>query len=62
MNESEKGCAYQWSFLEEEAANMDGSLAPKKSKKQSKKKLPINEVFDILPVSGFLLPGESEVV
>ena len=62
MNESEKGCAYQWSFLEEEAANVDGSLAPKKSKKQSKKKLPINEVFDILPVSGFLQPGESEVV
>ena len=33
----------------------EGTKKKKKSKKN--KKLPINEVFDILPVSGMLLPG-----
>jgi hypothetical protein len=53
--------AYEWSFLEDAPIvdEMDeieeGKMKKKKSKKN--KRLPINEVFDILPVSGILLPG-----
>ena len=39
------------------------NLKEKKKKKKKKAKiLPINEVFDILPVSGILQPGETENV
>ena len=50
---------YEWSFLEEETFNADEEEKKTGSKKKSKKAkmLPINEVFDILPVSGMLLPG-----
>lgn len=68
-NISEMVCAYDWSFLEEEVTSLnqrpddesllDGEGAKKKKKK---KELPINEVFDILPVSGILHPGETETV
>jgi len=37
-------------------------LKRRRRKKKKKKELPINEVFDILPVSGILNPGESETV
>ena len=52
---------YDWSFLEEEIASLNQvqKEEEKKSKKKSKlhkksKALPINQVFDILPVSGVL--------
>ena len=61
-NISEMDVAYDWSFLEEEIASLnqieDESSARKKKKKD--KRAPINEVFDILPVSGVLQPGETE--
>lgn len=54
--------AYEWSFLEEapllnEQDEIDHQDAKGKKKKKKKKVLPINEVFDILPVSGILQPG-----
>ena len=53
--------AYEWSFLEDAPIvdELDEIEEGTKKKKKSKKnkKLPINEVFDILPVSGMLLPG-----
>ena len=52
---------YEWSFLEEEITNLNAMRQDddKKAKKKTKKAkmLPINEVFDILPVSGVLMPG-----
>lgn len=67
-NISEMPVAYEWSFLEdapileeiEEQDQADGKKKKKRSKKN--KKLPINEVFDILPVSGMLMPGQTENV
>lgn len=55
---------YEWSFLEEEIANLGASKddEPKKKKSKKAKVLPINEVFDILPVSGVLQPGQTETV
>lgn len=61
--------AYEWSFLED-APNIDeqdeiehdNETGKKKKKKKRKKHLPINEVFDILPVSGILEPDHSENV
>ena len=67
-NVSSMPVAYEWSFLED-APNIDeqeeidaDNDAGKKKKKKRKKLLPINEVFDILPVSGILLPDQSENV
>lgn len=57
---------YEWSFLEEEVTSLNQREEEKGGKKKSnlkkKKLLPINEVFDILPVSGILLPGQTENV
>ena len=57
---------YEWSFLEEEITTLNAmnKEEEKKSKKKGKKQkmLPINEVFDILPVSGVLQPGQTENV
>ncbi len=68
-NISEMAVAYEWSFLEEEITSLNAGKqeeekkSKKKKKGSSKKKmLPINEVFDILPVSGTLLPGQTETV
>ena len=62
-NISEMVCSYDWSFLEEEITSLVQKDEEEDSKKKKKKKeLPINEVFDILPVSGILNPGESETV
>ena len=62
-NVSEMPVAYEWSFLEDapildEQDEIDNE--PGKKKKKKKKHLPINEVFDILPVSGTLLPNQTE--
>jgi hypothetical protein len=51
--------AYEWSFLEDapilnEQDELDHLDTKGKKKKKKKKALPINEVFDILPVSGIL--------
>jgi hydrocephalus-inducing protein len=64
-NISEMDVAYEWSFLEDapildEADEFDEPGGKKKKKKR--KHLPINEVFDILPVSGILQPGQTEHV
>lgn len=67
-NISEMAVNYEWSFLEDapilneqdELDHMDQK--GKKKNKKKKKVLPINEVFDILPVSGVLQPGQSENV
>lgn len=66
-NISEMPVNYEWSFLEEEVLSPIGrenEEEEKKGKKKAKKPkmLPINEVFDILPVSGMLLPGQTETV
>ena len=57
---------YEWSFLEEEITTLNAlkQEEDKKAKKKGKKAkmLPINEVFDILPVSGVLMPGQTETV
>ena len=66
-NISEMAVAYEWSFLEDapnidEQEEIDADNAGKKKKKKKKRHLPINEVFDILPVSGILQPGDTENV
>lgn len=60
-NISEMVCTYDWSFLEEETTSLN---KPEEDTRKSKKKkdVPINEVFDILPVSGILKQGETETV
>lgn len=54
--------SYEWSFLEEENLSQLNAVQEEdenvgKKKKKKPKILPINEVFDILPVSGRLMPG-----
>ena len=61
-NVSEMAVNYEWSFLEEETAHLNQIKEEEEGKKKKKKKkempkLPVNEVFDILPVSGRLEPG-----
>ena len=60
-NTSEMVCTYDWSFLEEETTSLNREEEEVKEKKK-KKEVPINEVFDILPVSGILKEGETETV
>ena len=59
-NTSEMLCTYDWSFLEEETTSLNRDEETKEKKK--KKGVPINEIFDILPVSGILKEGETETV
>jgi hypothetical protein len=61
-NISQMPVSYEWSFLEEETASLSSRPIEEKKKGKKKKKLPINEVFDILPVSGTLGCGEGETV
>jgi len=61
-NISQMPVSYEWSFLEEETASLTQKPIEEKKKGKKKKKLPINEVFDILPVSGTLEMGQSETV
>ena len=58
-NISEMVCTYDWSFLEEETTSLNRD---DEEVNQKKKETPINEVFDILPVSGILKEGETETV
>lgn len=55
-------CTYDWSFLEEETTSINKEDEEIAEKKKQKKEVPINEVFDILPVSGVLMEGETETV
>jgi hydrocephalus-inducing protein len=58
-NISEMPVSYEWSFLEEETTSLNAVQEVDETKKRKKKpkNLPINEVFDILPVSGRLEPN-----
>ncbi len=69
-NISEMAINYEWSFLEEELLGKnDDTLSAENSNKKpvkkdnfSKEMIPINEIFDILPLSGHLQPNEEEQV
>ena len=64
-NVSKMPVNYEWSFLEEEQSNLNAVEEEDENSRRKKKKakaLPINEVFDILPVSGKLEPGQVEHV
>jgi hydrocephalus-inducing protein len=63
-NISEMPVNYEWSFLEEEQPMLNAVLEEDEGRKRKKraKAQPINEVFDILPVSGRLEPGQVENV
>jgi hydrocephalus-inducing protein len=56
--------SYEWSFLEEETNSLNAVQEEDETRKRRKKpkSLPVNEVFDILPVSGRLEPGQTENV
>jgi hydrocephalus-inducing protein len=58
-NVSEMPVNYEWSFLEEEGASLNAVQEEDEARRRKKKPkaLPVNEVFDILPVSGRLGPG-----
>ena len=74
-NISEMGLNYEWTFLEEELIahgelNRSNSVASRESRRSNmvsnggnqQISIPINEVFDILPLSGYLNAGEVEQV
>ena len=66
-NISEMAINYEWSFLEEELLAKDETLSQDTSNKKQPKStnkdlVPINEIFDILPLSGHLQPNEEEQV
>lgn len=63
-NISEMPVSYEWSFLEEDTTSLNAVQEEDETRKRKKrpKSLPINEVFDILPVSGRLEPGQTENV
>lgn len=69
-NVSEMGINYEWSFIEEELAtypierdaSSDGRVESRQSIRDKQKYIPINEIFDILPLSGYLEPGQNEQV
>jgi len=50
-NVSEMNVEYEWSFLDENKIAEDDD-----------QNIPINEIFDILPLNGVLEPGMSETV
>lgn len=54
-NNSVVDCAFSWSFLEDvEEARMSATAR--------RPYIPVNQIFDILPIRSFLRPGESEEV
>eukprot|EP00232_Nephroselmis_pyriformis_P008175 CAMPEP_0182895474 /NCGR_PEP_ID=MMETSP0034_2-20130328/25702_1 /TAXON_ID=156128 /ORGANISM="Nephroselmis pyriformis, Strain CCMP717" /LENGTH=2117 /DNA_ID=CAMNT_0025029307 /DNA_START=132 /DNA_END=6482 /DNA_ORIENTATION=- len=61
-NVSKVPAEYKWIFFEDETVNdeLRESLSSRKGRGQMKP--PANQVFDILPIRGCLLPGESEWV
>lgn len=54
-NNSVVDCAFSWSFLEDVD---EGRL----SATARRPYIPVNQIFDILPIRSFLRPGESEEV
>ncbi len=54
-NVSTIDCAFQWAFIEDEDAKRASATARRPY-------IPVNQVFDILPIRGYLKPGESETV
>ena len=54
-NTSRIDCAFQWSFVEDEDAERAAATARRPY-------IPVNQVFDILPIRSYLHPGETEVV
>jgi hydrocephalus-inducing protein len=64
-NVSEMPIYYEWTFVEEELVQHSLNEAERNSSDsrnsiREPKTVPINEVFDILPLSGYLNVGESE--
>jgi hydrocephalus-inducing protein len=55
-NESEMDVIYEWFLVEEE-----NSYEPTKAKRREGRKIPLNEVFGIIPMNGRLKKGEKEV-
>jgi len=55
-NESEMDVIYEWFLVEEE-----NSYEPTKNRKREGRKIPLNEVFGIIPMNGRLKKGEKEV-
>ena len=59
-NISEMVCRNDWSFLEENNLLKQGG--GKEEKTKCKREVPINEVYDILSVSGYFKEGETDTV
>lgn len=63
QNISEMALNYEWTFVEEEVIGVGaGSLNSTHSLGGGPQSIPINEIFDILPLSGYLEPGQVEDV
>lgn len=54
-NNSVVDCAFSWSFLEDVDEGRMSATARRPY-------IPVNQIFDILPIRSFLRPGESEEV
>ena len=54
-NNSVVDCAFSWSFLEDVDEVRLGATTRRPY-------IPVNQIFDILPIRSFLRPGESEEV
>lgn len=54
-NNSVVDCAFSWSFLEDVDEGRSSATARRPY-------IPVNQIFDILPIRSFLRPGESEEV
>jgi hydrocephalus-inducing protein len=66
-NISEMRLDYEWTFLQEELVFPPGTsgsqqIESRDSQRTTQKSIPINEIFDILPLSGSLEPGHEEQV
>ena len=68
-NISEMKLDYEWTFLQEELVYPPGTSNSQNlesresnSRPPQNKTIPINEIFDILPLSGALEPGHEEQV
>jgi len=54
-NTSSVDCHFQWAFVEDEDEAQTGASSKKPY-------IPINQVFDILPIRGLLAPGETDEI
>jgi hydrocephalus-inducing protein len=57
-NVSEMAVTYEWAFLEEEIVGEEDKMNLSSTSQFIPGSIPINEVFDILPLSGRLDPGQ----